>query len=392
MELGQLGLSTLSFFFQPTRVSHLFIRSAIVSMRGTLALLFAAAFLAIAVPANASNVTQTLVANITLHYPSNAGTVSVGYNGTHYVMVESSVYAGDSHWNATAFIYDKSWNELGHYDLPVCGGGLCRLGQVQLFPGYLYILSYDNNYFYKVYQNGTGDSDAGWGIWWPGPNATYSFSGWTLNGVTWHSSPGDSGPFVLYTPTDNLYQYDYYSVRHPGNGTLTPAMTWTDWNNWGMPAGEPGGVFAHCWNGTHFFATSNDYPATAIVVHDTSYNKKQFYEVDSLNGSECFAGEQGIYFFNGFVSYWIPQTTVELWLTFMYPTPPTTTTTLPTTPGMIVVCDINNLKPGYMGLGAIPAGFVCGGINMLFNIPILFALVILGMVGIWYWRKLRGGT
>jgi hypothetical protein len=43
-----------------------------------------------------------------------------------------------------------------------------------------------------------------------------------------------------------------------------------------------------------------------------------------------------------------------------------------------------------MGLGAIPGAFVCGMLNILFCVPILFALVILGMVGIWYWRKLRG--
>jgi hypothetical protein len=69
--------------------------------------------------------------------------------------------------------------------------------------------------------------------------------------------------------------------------------------------------------------------------------------------------------------------------------PTTTTTTIPTIPPC-QVCDISNLPIGSMGLGAIPGAFVCGMLNILFCVPILFALVILGMVGIWYWRKLRG--
>jgi hypothetical protein len=62
----------------------------------------------------------------------------------------------------------------------------------------------------------------------------------------------------------------------------------------------------------------------------------------------------------------------------------------PPTPPVCQVCDIRNLPIGSMGLGAIPGALVCGMLNILFCVPILFALVILGMVGIWYWRKLRG--
>jgi hypothetical protein len=53
------------------------------------------------------------------------------------------------------------------------------------------------------------------------------------------------------------------------------------------------------------------------------------------------------------------------------------------------VCDIRNLPIGSMGLGAIPGAFVCGMLNIMFCVPILFVLALFAVVGIYYWRKLK---
>jgi hypothetical protein len=53
------------------------------------------------------------------------------------------------------------------------------------------------------------------------------------------------------------------------------------------------------------------------------------------------------------------------------------------------VCDIGNLSGGVLSLGSIPAAFVCGLLNILFCVPILFVIALFAVVGIYYWRKLK---
>jgi hypothetical protein len=67
----------------------------------------------------------------------------------------------------------------------------------------------------------------------------------------------------------------------------------------------------------------------------------------------------------------------------------TTTTTIPSGPPPCQVCDIGNLSGGVLSLGSIPAAFVCGFLNILFCVPILFVIALFAVGGFYYWRKLK---
>jgi hypothetical protein len=57
--------------------------------------------------------------------------------------------------------------------------------------------------------------------------------------------------------------------------------------------------------------------------------------------------------------------------------------------GVCQVCDINNLSGGVLSLGSIPAALVCGFLNILFCVPILFVIAMFIVTLIYFWRKLR---